>query len=156
MVLMSDAFYDGLLYVYPEGLGDDFLTFLGFTINPKLTPLIEKPGEQVTVSEEKLDVIDADVTLFATEKPEDIDGLKKVKTFKFLKAVEGKHVVYTDPILSGAMYFLTPLAFDYILEKLPPSERAPAESWIKQAQARTAAIDASRRLAADALAGLGK
>jgi len=42
------------------------------------------------------------------------------------------------------------------LAKLPPSERAPAESWIKQAQARTAAIDASRRLAADALAGLGK
>ena len=42
------------------------------------------------------------------------------------------------------------------LVKLPPSERAPAETWIKQAQARTAAIDASRRLAADALAGLGK
>jgi hypothetical protein len=42
------------------------------------------------------------------------------------------------------------------LVKLPPAERAPAESWIKQAQARAAAIDASRRLAADALAGLGK
>ena len=42
------------------------------------------------------------------------------------------------------------------LAKLPPAERAPADSWIKQAQARAAAIDASRRLAADALAGLGK
>jgi hypothetical protein len=42
------------------------------------------------------------------------------------------------------------------LVKLPPSERAPAEAWIKQAQARVAAIDASRRLAADSLAGLGK
>jgi hypothetical protein len=42
------------------------------------------------------------------------------------------------------------------LAKLPPSERAPAEAWIKQAQARAAAIDASRRLAADSLAGLGK
>jgi hypothetical protein len=42
------------------------------------------------------------------------------------------------------------------LTKLPPSERAPAEAWIKQAQARAAAIDASRRLAADSLAGLGK
>jgi hypothetical protein len=42
------------------------------------------------------------------------------------------------------------------LVKLPPAERAPAESWIKQAQARAAAIDASRRLATDALAGLGK
>ena len=42
------------------------------------------------------------------------------------------------------------------LAKLPPPSRAPAEAWIKQVQARTAALDASRRLAADALAGLGK
>jgi hypothetical protein len=42
------------------------------------------------------------------------------------------------------------------LAKLPPPSRAPAEAWIKQAQARIAALDASRRLAADALAGLGK
>lgn len=42
------------------------------------------------------------------------------------------------------------------LVQLPPAERAPAESWIKQAQARAAAIEASRRLAADALAGLSK
>jgi hypothetical protein len=42
------------------------------------------------------------------------------------------------------------------LAQLPPNARAPAEAWIKSVQARTAAIDASRRLAADALAGLGK
>jgi hypothetical protein len=42
------------------------------------------------------------------------------------------------------------------LGELPPNARAPAEAWIKDAQARTAAIDASRRLAADALAGLSK
>jgi hypothetical protein len=42
------------------------------------------------------------------------------------------------------------------LDKLPPDARAPAEAWIKKAQSRTAALDASRRLAADALAGLAK
>ena len=42
------------------------------------------------------------------------------------------------------------------LAKLSTTARAPAEAWLKQAQARTAALDASRRLAADALAGLGK
>jgi hypothetical protein len=42
------------------------------------------------------------------------------------------------------------------LGQLPPNARAPAEAWIKSVQARTAAIDASRRLAADALAGLSK
>ena len=40
--------------------------------------------------------------------------------------------------------------------QLPPNARAPAEAWIKGAQARIAAIDASRRLAGDALSGLGK
>ena len=48
------GFYDGLLYVYPDGLNTEFLSYLGFTINPKLTPLIEKQGEQVTVSAERL------------------------------------------------------------------------------------------------------
>jgi hypothetical protein len=42
------------------------------------------------------------------------------------------------------------------LAQLPPDARAPAEAWMKSAQGRSAAIDASRRLAADALSGLGK
>src|SRR5262245_30534316 len=42
------------------------------------------------------------------------------------------------------------------LGELPPTARAPAEAWIKSAQARIAAIDASRRLAGDALSGLSK
>jgi hypothetical protein len=42
------------------------------------------------------------------------------------------------------------------LAKLPAAVRAPAESWSKKVEARLAAIDASRRLAADALAGLAK
>jgi len=42
------------------------------------------------------------------------------------------------------------------LAALPPAVRAPAEEWIKKAQARAAAIEASRKLVADALAGLSK
>jgi len=42
------------------------------------------------------------------------------------------------------------------LAQLAPDARAPAEAWIMRAQARSAAIDASRRLAADALSGLAK
>lgn len=117
----QNAFYDGEIYVYPQGLSTEFLEYLGFTINPKLTPLVKNPGEQVAVAEERLDVIDADVIVFATEKASDIANLKKVPTFGFLEAVKGKHAVYTDPILSGAMYFVTPLSFKYILEKLTPA-----------------------------------
>jgi hypothetical protein len=42
------------------------------------------------------------------------------------------------------------------LTKLPGDLRAPAEAWIKQAQARRAALDAANRLAHDAAAALGK
>jgi hypothetical protein len=42
------------------------------------------------------------------------------------------------------------------LTSLPPPARLPAEAWIKKAQARAAAIDAARKLSADALAGLSK
>jgi hypothetical protein len=40
------------------------------------------------------------------------------------------------------------------LAKLPPAVRAPASDWIARAQARNKAVEASRRLAADALAAL--
>ncbi len=42
------------------------------------------------------------------------------------------------------------------LATLPPDVRAPAEAWIKKAQMRIAAVDTSRRLAADAMSGLSK
>jgi hypothetical protein len=42
------------------------------------------------------------------------------------------------------------------LTQLPAPVRAPAEAWVNQAQGRTAALDASHRLAADSLAGLSK
>ncbi len=54
---------------------------LGFTINPKLTPLIERTGEQVAVSAERMGVLDADVIVVATEQPSDVAALKKVPTF---------------------------------------------------------------------------
>ena len=117
----QNAFYDGEIYVYPEGLSTDFLTYLGFTINPKLTPLVKNAGEQVAVSAERLDVIDADVIVFATEKESDIANLKKEPTFGFLSAVKEKHAVYTDATLSGSMYFDTPLSLLYTLEKLAPA-----------------------------------
>jgi hypothetical protein len=42
------------------------------------------------------------------------------------------------------------------LNALPANIRAPAEDWIKKVEARNAAMNASRRAVADALAALGK
>jgi len=40
------------------------------------------------------------------------------------------------------------------IAKLPPSLRAQAEPWQRQVEARIAALDAARRICADALAAL--
>jgi iron complex transport system substrate-binding protein len=114
------GFYNGLIYVYPDGLDTGFLSYLGFTINPKLTPLVKRPGEQVEVSTERLDVLDADVAVFATEEPKAVGELLKVPTFAKLPVVAEKRSVYTDGTLAGAIYFTSPLSLPYVLEHLPP------------------------------------
>jgi iron complex transport system substrate-binding protein len=114
----QNAFYDGLLYVYPPGLNTEFLEYLGFTINPKLKS--PRPGEQQAVSAEKLGVIDADVIVFATESAKDIPALEKVPTFEKLEAVSENRSVYTDGTLAGAAYFMTPPSLQYVLEHLTP------------------------------------
>lgn len=123
----QNGFYSGLLYVYPDGLNTDFLTMLGFEINPKLTPLAEEEGVQVSISEERLDVIDADVIVFATEKPSDISNLEKVPTFGKLDAVAENRAVYTDATLAGAIYFISPLSLPYVLEHLTPQLEAAVD-----------------------------
>jgi len=122
--LSQNAFYDGLLLVYPDGLATEFLTMLGFKINPKLTPLQKEAGKQVAISPERLDVIDADVIVFATEKPSDVPALAKVPTFDKLTAVAENRSVYTDRTLAGALYFISPLSLPYVLERLTPQLEA--------------------------------
>jgi iron complex transport system substrate-binding protein len=128
----QNGFYDGQIYAYPDGLSTDFLTMLGFTINPKLTPLVQKRGEQVGISAERLDVLDADVIVFATEKQSDIAALKKVPTFNKLGAVAKRRAVYTDPTLAGALYFMTPLSLQYALERLTPQLEATVDGKAPQ------------------------
>lgn len=116
----QNAFYNGLLYAYQNGLNTEFLTMLGFTINPKLDGLIKTAGEQVAISEERLDVLDADVIVFATEEPADVGKLEKVPTFGELDAIKRNRAVFTDGTLAGAMYFMTPLSMRYTLDRLTP------------------------------------
>ena len=56
-------------------------------MNPRITALADKPGEQVGISAERLDTLEADVIVFATEKPSDIAELGKTPTFGKLDAV---------------------------------------------------------------------
>lgn len=116
----QNAFSDGVIYTYPQGLNTEFLTYLGFTISPKVTALEKKKGEQVQVSAERLSVLDADAAVFATEKRSDVKALDKVPTFRRLKVVSENRAVFTDATLSGAMYFISPLSLPYVLDRLVP------------------------------------
>ncbi|MTD46068.1 ABC transporter substrate-binding protein [Conexibacter sp. W3-3-2] len=123
----QNGFYQGQLYAYPEGLNTQPLSLLGFTVNPRLTPLAAERGVQVGVSAERLDVLDADVLVAATERAADVRKLLEVPTFRGLRAVRDRHAVYTDRILAGALYYPTPLSLPYLLERLVPRlERAVA------------------------------
>jgi iron complex transport system substrate-binding protein len=134
----QNGFYDGLIYVYPDGLNTEFLTMLGFKINPKLTPLVEHAGEQVAVSAERMGVLDADAIVFATEQASDVAALKKVPTFDRIPAVADNRAVYTDGTLAGAIYFISPLSLPYVLERLVPQLEAAVAGKAPQRVVETA------------------
>ncbi|MDN5727825.1 MAG: iron-siderophore ABC transporter substrate-binding protein [Propionibacteriales bacterium] len=111
--------YEGNLWVYPDGLNTDFLTDLGFTITPGLEEFVPETGGQAQISAENAARIDADVIVFATDSSDTYDALMKFATIKNLAAVKERRAVYTDAILAGAIYFMTPLSQLYVLDRLP-------------------------------------
>lgn len=112
--------YEGLLYVYPAGLSTDFLTDLGFTMTAGLEKYAPEEGSQAEISAENVDLIDNDVIVFATENQGNFDELQRFSTIANLGAVKNGSAVYTDEILAGAIYFITPLSLMYVLENLTP------------------------------------
>lgn len=125
--------FDGLLYVYPAGLNTDFLTELGFTMTPGLEEYAPEAGTQAEISGENVNLIEADVVVFATESQEQFDQLHEFGTIETLPAVTEGRAVYTDDILAGAIYFLTPLSLEYALDELTP--------MLEQAAAGEAPLD---------------
>lgn len=112
--------WEGTLWVYPDGVNTDFLTELGFVMTPGLEEYAAEAGQQAQLSAENIELIDADVIVFATEQPSALDELLKFGTVSSLDAVAGNRAVYTDGVLAGAIYFLTPLSQKYVLEHLVP------------------------------------
>jgi iron complex transport system substrate-binding protein len=116
--------WDQQTVLVARALNTEFLTYLGLQINPKVTALAKRPGEQVPISAEQLPILDSDLLVFATEEAKDVPALMKVKLFPRIPAVAGNRAVYTDATLSGAMYFVSPLSLPYVLDKLVPQLEA--------------------------------
>lgn len=112
--------YDGTLYVYPDGLSTDFLTELGFAMTPDLEQYAPSVGSQAEISAENVHLLEADVVVWATESAEQFDELQAFSTVATLPAVAENRSVYTDEVLAGAIYFLTPLSQLYLIDRLTP------------------------------------
>lgn len=112
------AAYEGIFYVYQEGLSTDFLTDLGFEITTGLEDYSPQPGYQAEISVENVNLLDADVIVWATEDEKMFDGLLDTGSVSDLDAVKNNRAIYTDGTLAGAIYFDTPLSHLYTLENL--------------------------------------
>lgn len=112
--------WEGNLYVYPDGLNTDFLTDLGFTMTPGLETYAKDPGAQALISAENVGLLEANVIVFATEDADSLNQLLAFGTLRDLPAVKEHRAVYTDDILAGAIYFMTPLSQKYVIEHLVP------------------------------------
>jgi iron complex transport system substrate-binding protein len=111
---------DGQLYVYPDGLNTDFLTELGFEMTEGLEGYAPDAGSQALISGENVGLLEADVIVWATESVDMFDELQAFATVGDLPAVREGRSVYTDETLAGAIYFLTPLSLEYLLDRLTP------------------------------------
>ena len=125
--------YDGQLYVYPAGLNTDFLTELGFKITPGLEEHAPDAGSQAQISGENVNLLEADVVVWATESGEQFEQLQDFATVSNLPAVRDGRSVYTDETLAGAIYFLTPLSLEYVLAELTPMLEKAAEGTARRA-----------------------
>ena len=111
---------NGVIWVYPDGLNTDFLTDLGFTMTPGLDEYAPAAGEQAQISEENVHLLEADVVVFATESADGIEDVLGFGTMRNLPAVKDHRAVLTDATLAGAIYFMTPLSQQYVIEQLVP------------------------------------
>jgi iron complex transport system substrate-binding protein len=119
-VFLQNAFYDGRAIAYQDGLSTAFLTDLGFTIPPEITPF-QQDGGQAYIPLEKLDVLDvADVLVWGTEADQDKTELEKVAVYRELEAVREDRCVFTGGELAGAIYFTSPLSLPYVVDTLVP------------------------------------
>lgn len=120
-IFVQGAVSDGNFYAYEKGLGTEFLTDLGFDIPAELNEYVPAEGGQALVPAERIEVFNsADYLIWATESDADETALKALPGFSDLKAVKAGNSVYTGDVLSGAIYFSTPLSLPYVLEKLVP------------------------------------
>ncbi|MGH3670300.1 MAG: iron-siderophore ABC transporter substrate-binding protein, partial [Pseudonocardiaceae bacterium] len=106
-----------------------FMSEMGFTMPEPLTQFV---GTQdvVTVSFERLDLLESDRLVWLTDDPASTDKIKTDPLYQKL-AVAAQHrdlfVSYEDPPVGAALSFNTVLSIPYAAEQLEPLLAAPQQ-----------------------------
>jgi iron complex transport system substrate-binding protein len=112
---------DGSVIAWPDSLGTDFLTDLGFTIPESINKFVGEEVAQAEIPAEDTDVLnDAKVLIWGTETDGDGADVENDKVLGKLDAVKEGRSIYTGELLTSAIYFGTILSLPYVLDHLVP------------------------------------
>ncbi|HEU5486919.1 MAG TPA: ABC transporter substrate-binding protein [Microlunatus sp.] len=119
---LAEAPYDdGSVIAWPDGLGTEFLTGLGFTIPESLSSYVSDDVAQAQIPGKDASVMnDAKVIIWGTDTVEDGADIEKDKILGKLDAVKDGRSIYTGEPLTSAIYFSSILSLPYVLDELVP------------------------------------
>lgn len=111
---------DGSTIAWPNGLGTDFLTDLGFVIPASLDSYVNDEEAQAQIPGKDASVLnDAKLLVWGTDT-EDGSDIENDKVLKKLDAVKDGRSLFTGEPLTSAIYFSSILSLPYVLDQLVP------------------------------------
>jgi iron complex transport system substrate-binding protein len=112
---------DGSVIAWPDGLGTNFLTDLGFTVPKSFEKFVDKTVAQAQIPAEDAAVLDdATVLVWSTDTEDDGADIQADKVLGPLTAVKDGRSVYTGDMLASAIYFSSILSLPYVIDHLVP------------------------------------
>jgi iron complex transport system substrate-binding protein len=114
-------YWDGSPWVIntPEDFSIRFLSSLGFQLPPAVAAL-EGEQQRAQVSQERLDVLEADVIMATSPAPEELDRFARSRLFRELDAVQRGAFVQLDLPTATSMAFPSLLSVPYGLREIVP------------------------------------
>ena len=111
---------DGSTIAWPDGLGTDFLTDLGFVIPASLDEYVTEEVAQAQIPGKDAKVLnDAKLLVWGTDTKDGSD-IENDKILKKLDAVKDGRSIFTGEPLTSAIYFSSILSLPYVLDQLVP------------------------------------
>ena len=112
---------DGSVIAWPNGLGTNFLTDLGFTIPKSFDRFVDDKVAQAQIPAKDTGVLnEAEVLVWGTDVAGDGADIRADKVLGGIDAVKGGRSVYTGDLLASAIYFSTILSLPYVIDQLVP------------------------------------